>query len=418
MTLYKVLEMINLGIGAIFMVCYAYQFFYIFWALVKKPIKHDNKEMHRFAVMIAARNEENVIGNLLDSLNAQTYPSELYDIYVIADNCTDETAKAAAEHGAAVFERHNTEFVGKGYAMQHLFGKVMALKGNEYYDGYFIFDADNLLDKHFIEEMNKAFYGDNRIITCYRNSKNYGDNWVSSGYALWFLREAKFLNNPRYTLGTSCAVSGTGFLIHRDIINRNGGWKHFLLTEDIEFTIDSILHGEKIGYCHDAVLYDEQPTKFSQSWSQRMRWAKGYLQVFMNYGGKMLKGIFKKRGFACFDMTMNIMPAVVFTVLGLIINAAMLIISIVTGNFTINLLLTALLQLLSSAYVLMFVIGLITALSEWKNIHCSTGRKILSIFTFPIFMISYVPIAIAAFFKKVEWKQIEHTVDLSINDIK
>lgn len=419
MKLLDLLNLINMLIGVFFVVCYAYQFFYIFWALIKKPKKHPKSDtMHRFAVMIAARNEKSVIGNLLDSIHEQTYPAEYIDVYVVADNCTDDTAKIAKQHGACVFERQNKENIGKGYAMQFLFGKVIGEKGKDYYDGYFIFDADNLLDKRFIEEMNNAFSCGNKVLTCYRNSKNFGDNWVSSGYAIWFLREAKYLNNPRYLLNTSCAVSGTGFLIHRDIINRNDGWKHFLLTEDIEFTIDTIINGDKIGYCHDAVLYDEQPTTFKQSWHQRIRWAKGYLQVFLNYGTKMIKGIFGKNAFACFDMVMNIMPAVVFTVLGIVLNAIILVISFVTGTFSLLILLKALFSLLGNAYLLMFFLGAVTVFSEWKKIHCSSARKIVSLFTFPIFMLTYIPIAVAAFFKKVEWKHIEHTVNVSIDDLK
>lgn len=419
MNVLNLLNLINTLIGVFFVICYAYQFFYIFVALIKKPKKHPKSDkLHRFAVMIAARNEKAVIGNLLDSIHEQTYPAEYIDIYVVADNCTDNTAEIARQHGAAVFERQNKEHIGKGYAMQFLFGKVIAEKSKDYYDGYFIFDADNLLDSRFIEEMNNAFSCGNKVLTCYRNSKNFGDNWVSSGYAIWFLREAKYLNNSRYLLNTSCAVSGTGFLIHKDIINRNGGWKHFLLTEDIEFTIDTIVNGDKIGYCHDAMLYDEQPTTFKQSWNQRLRWAKGYLQVFLRYGTKMLKEIFTKGSFACFDMTMNIMPAVVFTIFGTVSNAVILVLSIVTGTFSLPVLFGALFSLLGNAYLLMLFVGALTILTEWKKIRCKTSRKILSMFTFPIFMLTYIPIAIVAFFKKVEWKHIEHTVDVSIEDLK
>ena len=92
-----------------------------------------------------------------------------------------------------------------------------------------------------------------------------------------------------------------------------------LLTEDIEFTVHNILRGEKIGFCKNAVLYDEQPVLFSQSWCQRMRWAKGYLQVFKKYGAELFKGIFRG-DFSCFDMAMNIMPAVVLSVLCALIN--------------------------------------------------------------------------------------------------
>ena len=75
-------------------------------------------------------------------------------------------------------------------------------------------------------------------------------------------------------LGSSCAVSGTGFLFSREVLEQCGGWKFYLLTEDIEFSVVNILRGEKIGYCKDAVVYDEQPESFRQSCRQRMRWAK------------------------------------------------------------------------------------------------------------------------------------------------
>lgn len=105
--------------------------------------------------------------------------------------------------------------------------------------------------------MNKTFGLGFEAITSYRNSKNYGTNWISAGYSLWFLREAKYLNNARLELNTSCAISGTGFLLSRKLVEENGGWKHHLLTEDVEFSVDSVIQGKKIGYCSTAMLYDE-----------------------------------------------------------------------------------------------------------------------------------------------------------------
>lgn len=144
--------------------------------------------------------------------------------------------------------------------------------------------------------MNKVFSNGYRIITSYRNSKNFGSNWISSGYSLWFLREAKFLNNARMQLGTSCAISGTGFLISADIIRKNGGWIHHLLTEDIEFTVDSVIHGETIGYCANAILYDEQPTLFRQSLQPTtplgQRILSGLCQLRRKTGSGYFKGKF------------------------------------------------------------------------------------------------------------------------------
>ena len=168
------------------------------------------------------------------------------------------------------------------------------------FDGYLIIDADNVLDPHFIDEMNNTFSDGFDIVTSYRNSKNYGDNWISAGYALWYLRESRYLSHARSILGSSCAVSGTGFLFSRRIKNKIGGWPYHQLTEDIEFSVDQIIDGETIGFAPDAELYDEQPVSFRQSWHQRLRWSRGYYQAFGKYGKGLLKGVFRGN-FSCYD---------------------------------------------------------------------------------------------------------------------
>ena len=92
------------------------------------------------------------------------------------------------------------------------------------FEGYFVFDADNVLEESYIEEMDRTFSDGYEVVTSYRNSKNYGDNWISAGYALWFLRESQFLNRCRMRLGTSAAVSGTGFLSPAGHRPSRGGW--------------------------------------------------------------------------------------------------------------------------------------------------------------------------------------------------
>ena len=413
----KDLLIVNLILAIFFTVCYTYQFIYILIALIKEPKKYTSDNRNRYAVIISARNERDVIHNLIDSIKKQNYPAELIDTFVCADNCTDDTAERAREAGAIVYERFSTEKVGKGHALNYLFHKIFEDYGKEYHNAYLILDADNLLDENYMTEMNHVFSAGHRIITSYRNSKNYGTNWISSGYALWFLREAVYLNNPRMILGTSCAVSGTGFMVHRDIINKNDGWKHFLLTEDIEFSVDNIINGEKIAYAADAMLYDEQPETFSQSWKQRLRWAKGYLQVFMNYGGRLMKSIGGKGGFSAFDMTMTTMPAIFLSVIGFFYNVITLIVAICTKDPHVGLFWGALAMTVAVMYIMYFAIGVITGVTEWNKILTTKGRKIKSFFTFPLFMFTYIPISIAALFRKVEWSQIKHTVAVSINDM-
>ena len=278
-------------------VLYAYQAFYVVVGLLRRkhPVSGQAKTLHRYAVLISARNEEEVIGELIESLQQQDYPKELLDIYVIADNCTDATALVARQAGAHVYERFDRVRVGKGYAMDWFFHRLKEEGKEEVYDGYFVFDADNIVDPAFVREMNNVFdSGDYAAITSYRNSKNYASNWISAGYSLWFLREARFLNFSRMHMGTGCAISGTGFLVSAQVVRDNGGWPFHLLTEDIQFSIDCAVQGRRIGYCDKAVVYDEQPTTFQQSWTQRMRWSKGFYQVAARYMGGLFRGCFSQ----------------------------------------------------------------------------------------------------------------------------
>ena len=416
--LYQIVSWLNYIVCLLFVICYSYQLFYIIVSLFKKPHKYPKATRdNRFAVMICGRNEEAVIGNLIESIKGQYYPQELVDVYVCADNCTDRTADVARKAGAIVYERFNKEKIGKGYALTFLFNHVFEMCGEDYYDGYFIFDADNLLDKRYIREMNKALCAGEKVVTSYRNSKNFETNWLSAGYALWFLREARYLSNARKIMGTSCAVSGTGFMVSKEIIKRNGGWKFYLLTEDIEFSIDTILNGDKIGYCHNAVFYDEQPEKFSVSWNQRIRWVKGYMQVFKYYGKRMLKGIMGTNGFSCYDMTMNLMPALILSLTGFFVNIATFVISCITATDVLSMV-WAMAQLLIASYSMMFIVGFFTTITEWKNIKCAKWKRLLYMFTFPIFIFTFIPVTLWALtFGKSDWKPIKHGVQKSIKDM-
>ena len=408
-------EMINFIIMCLFFACYVYQFVYIpiAWLPRKKETLH--APMHRFAVLIAARNEEAVIGKLIDSIKAQSYPGRLVKIFVAADNCTDATAEAARSHGAEVYERYDMTRRGKGYALDFLLREIK-LRGHGRFDGYIVLDADNVLDRDFILHMNETFSAGHDIVTCYRSSKNYGDNWISAGYALWFLRESRYLNSARARLGSSCGVSGTGFLFSQAVLDaQGGGWPFHLLTEDIEFTIDNVTRGMKVGYCPNAIAYDEQPISFRQSWAQRLRWSRGYLQVFKKYGRALISGIFSG-SFSCYDMAMSIMPAAVLTGLSIVVNLGAALVNVLYYHEW-GVLGVSALQTLVNLYLTLFIIGAITTATEWKSIHCEPAKKIFYVFTFPLFMLSYVPIVIHSLFVTPEWTHIDHTRTLDVQQI-
>lgn len=400
-------------------IAYLYQMVYMYigfrYRKVNKANKKEPAKFLNYAVFISARNEEGVIGELIQSIKDQTYPGNKITIFVLADNCTDNTAAVSKKAGAIVYERFNQEQVGKGYALNYLYHRVIQDYGEKTFDGFFVFDADNILDKNFIYEMNRTFSeGKYDCLTSYRNSKNFGTNWITAGYSIWFLREARYVNFPRHLLGNSCMISGTGFLVSRELLAENHGWPYHLLTEDIEFSVNSAIHDKKIGYVDDAILYDEQPETFAQSWNQRLRWSKGFFQIDWHYIPSLIRGIFttKRNKMSCYDILMTVAPCSIVTILLLFYNIFLfgyaqdltiyyrvLLWHAATKSLTVALLIY---------YVEFIVIGIFTVATEWNRIRATTWQKIRYIWLFPVFEATYLPITIVALFRKVEWKPIAH----------
>ena len=275
-------------------------------------------------------------------------------------------------------------------------------------------DRDNIVDPNFVREMNKTYDQGYRVATCYRNSKNFGANWISASYSIWFLREARFLNAPRMMTGNSCAVSGTGFMVASSVIRENGGWPFHLLTEDIQFTVDCVLKGRKIGYCDGAMVYDEQPTTFRQSWNQRLRWSKGFFQVDRHYLFSLAKGTVSRKHLrmSCYDMFMTVAPCVFLTLGAALLNLALLLL-VCTQPFII----ARLIEMETGRYLFFGIVntylgmagyGLLTVLSEWKRIPASTSEKLRYIAMFPVFMATYIPITLVALCRNVQWTPITH----------
>ena len=405
MVLLVVLDVLLMVVGTAGLI---YQGACIVLSLFAKPVQFPEAPMDkRYAVLIAARNEEHVISNLIDCIDNQTYPTDLIDIWLVADNCTDNTAQVVRDLGCHVIERHNTELVGKGYALTYLLDHMIDSGLADTYDAYFVFDADNKLDKRYFEEMNNAFHTGFKILTSYRNSVNLADNWVSSGSALWFIRESRFLNNSRMLFGSSCHVGGTGFMFSKEIMKRNRGWKFHLLTEDLEFTMDSVLHGDRVGYCGSAILYDEQPITFAQSWRQRLRWSKGFLQVFHYYGPALIQRAVRERDFSAVDFTLLLCPFTVLGVTRMTLGLLFAAFGFVSWQSQLDSLVNWSSGIVLSVLGMMALAGL-TIIAERRQIGATNKELIAYVLSFPIYMLSYVPISFQAIFSKAQWKPIEH----------
>lgn len=410
----EILGVLSTLLGLMVSLCYSYQILYLLLPLFHKQPSLPEGKLHRYAILIAARNEEQVLPHLLESLFQQDYPAQLYRVFVVADNCTDRTAVVAAQMGAVVFSRHSSTHIGKGYALQYLLQKIDEQENLDSFDAFLVFDADNLLCKDYIRQIDRVCSQGYDVFCGFRNSKNFGTNWVSMGHAIWYLHDCVHLNASRMALGYPAIVTGTGFGFTRSLLQRCGGWNFFTLTEDIEFSTWCVTHNVSSGYCRDAVVYDEQPITFRQSWRQRTRWIQGGIQVSLRYGKALFTGIVQGG-----KNRRNCLESVTLLLWGYgigVISALLAMVSaFLQGGWP------ALGQALVFAVVGSFLFSvLIAALavgSSWSQIRATTAQKLLGILLFPLHTLTYAPIAVSALFRKYHWPQIDHTLALSVQDL-
>jgi cellulose synthase/poly-beta-1,6-N-acetylglucosamine synthase-like glycosyltransferase len=375
----------------------------------KKKVELKSGKQHRFAAIIAARNEELVIKNLIDSIKKQNYPSELIDIIVVADNCDDNTADVAESAGAIVYKRFNKAEVGKGYVLKFIYSKLF--EERDIYDAFCVFDADNLVDKDFFLHMNNALCSGYEIAQGYRDMKNPADSWISGCHSIFYWMENRFFNQSRRYLGLSASLNGTGFMLSTKLL-KNIGFNIKTLTEDLEYTMQSVLAGYTIGWIPEAKVYDEQPITFNQSIRQRVRWTNGFMQCVRYYFFSFVRNLIKKPSWFLFDQFMFALSIpVLFIGVGstvLYFLLAFLRVFDIANVFT-----TSALLALGSAVAFWFI-GALTLFVEKKR----TKGMVKAILAYPIFNLMWIFLYMFSLFKhRIEWKPIVHVRNISLNEI-
>ena len=406
------LYMLQQALVWIITIYWLYQLMVSICSLVKlkdKPIIEEKN--NEFMAIIPAHNEEIVVGNLIASLQKQNYPKDLYDIYVIADNCTDNTAEVARKAGAIVYERFDEEHKTKGYALDWFLKQK--IEENAPYDAFCIFDADNIVDVDFLKNMNKKLCQGEEVVQGYRDIKNPTDSWVSAGYAIFYWTMNRFYHLARYNLGLSPLINGTGFMVKFDLVKPTNGFDTVTLTEDIEFSLKTIISGKKLGWATDAIVYDEQPTSFKQSWSQRSRWTVGHMQCLKTYTGQLYKAVKEHKTLMNFDGLLYIAgttPILVVTFGLILINCIMYVSkAMTTWLFIVNILNYLIPTLLFPIFTALFVMVL-----EKKPIK----PMIKGLLCYPAFMGTWVIINLKCLFKReTTWEKIEHVRDIKINEV-
>ena len=392
--------------------CYFFGISIFGWLNRKTYQNKDFFPNKRFALIVAAHNEEKVITHIIDSLFKQNYPRNLFDVFIIADNCTDKTAEIAEKHGAIVYKRFNSTLRGKGHALEWMFEKIFAM--DKKYDAISVFDADNLVSSNFLLEMNKQLCRGHKVVQGYIDSKNPYDSWITCSYSIAFWLSNRIFQLPRYYLGLSCGLCGTGFCIDTDVLKKIG-WGATCLTEDLEFTMKLVLKDMKVAWAHNAVVYDEKPLTLKQSWNQRKRWMQGHADCTSRFLGPLFKKAFKNGDLISFDCAIYMFQPIRLIFIGLI--TIMMWVQIVFPEspfFTLKYLFPA--EVWSIFVILQFLYGPFIILAERKF----SPKVLLGFLVYPFYCLTWIPITIQGFLTKnnKDWSHTHHSREISISDLE
>lgn len=408
-TIFELLELLLAILGA------AYAYMSILMVVGFFSVRHfpEAKHNHRYAILIAARNEGNVISQLLQSLHEQTYPQDKMTVFVIADNCSDNTAEVARAHGAVCYERFDPDRQTKGYALQFLFKEIDRDYGIQSFDGYIIFDADNILRPDYVEKMNRAFDSGEKIVTSYRNTKNWENSCIAASYAIHWLRTVRCENRAKSLFHLACRVQGTGYLFSNELVKH--GWNYTDFTEDRSFCADAVRMGYRISYQDEAEFFDEQPESLFIAFRQRIRWGKGHLQAFSKLGGSLFKRCFTTKphdAVTAYDMFMITLPISLIQSVAKVIQLLLCVALVCIGGSSpavFSTWLRGFLLAIAGDYFGNVAVAFYTMFMERKHIPALPWYRIVwYAFTFPMFsFIGTITYCIAAV-SRVEWKPIPH----------
>ncbi len=236
-----------------------------------KPVAEPRR---RFAILVPAHDEERVIGRLLDSLARLRYPAGLFDVHVVADNCSDGTAAIAASRAVHVHERRAPSARGKGQALRWLLDRL----ADQPYDAYVIIDADSVVSPDFLRAVDARLEQGLPVVQGYHGVLNADESWVAGLRALAFFLVQYTRRQGLAALGASAGLAGNGMAFAAELQDIHE-WDAFGLTEDLEFHLKLVEGGVRVAFAPEAVVLSEMPTSLGQARSQNVRWERGRLAL-------------------------------------------------------------------------------------------------------------------------------------------
>lgn len=253
--------------------------------ILKEKIISTCDIINRFAIIVPAHNEELYITRLIKSVEKQDYPANSYTIFVIADNCTDNTVDILLQLSQKVIIRNNNKEIGKGYAIKFAIDNISI----ENYDAIIIVDADSYFETSVLKNLNNHINSGANVIQCYNGVANPGVTWFTRLMDVARSIGNEIIESGKQKLGLSSHLMGNGMCFHVHIIQKYG-WNAFSIGEDWEYYSKLVMNGERIYFSKGSKVLHQESVDIKDATQQRIRWSSGRFSIVAKYGFHILIG--------------------------------------------------------------------------------------------------------------------------------
>lgn len=430
--LFRVLSIINYAILILIAIPLLIQILYVAFSFVKKKTYPKSEVKGRIAFLIPAYNEEDVIYDTVKSvIDKQNYPRDKFDVFVVADNCTDRTAELAEKAGAIVLihndpdPAHHMALYPLKYGIDH----IINLTENPY-DLVIHLDADNHLNADFASLMNDAYQSGVEFARPYEGALNATQNFYTKACSLFYAFDSRFGSRVRERLHLSAHVDGSGATMSVALLKRTHGYDAETVADDAEYSLNRMIEGVKGHFVEDAIVYQDSPSTFKDTAARNRRIGNGVMHLMKSRAGEMIKTFFKTGNFSLLEMLsmylLNFLNVVIaiwlplyyvyhFLYLGFAAYGTMEL-TLYSPEFYKSLLWGTIIvgaAILVALFIFFgYIQALILVITDYKKLGAEKRSQLLSaVFLFPAFLIVYaVTLCRGAVSKPKKWQKIKRNV--------
>ncbi len=426
--LFRVLSIINYAVLVVIAIPLLLQIFYVLFGFIKKKTYPVSEKKARVAYLIPAHNEESVIfDSVKELLEKQTYPKELYDVFVVAHNCTDKTAELARKAGAKVLVLDDPDPAHRMalYPMKHGVDHIIRLSGEEAYDFIIRIDADNHVNDMFTSLMNDAFQSGVEFARGYEGAINGAQNFYTKACALFYSFDSRYGSRVRERLNIAAHINGPGAMMSVKMLKESGGYDCKTISEDAEFNFNRMLEGRKGHFVEDAVVFEDMPSSVQDTLNRNKRIGSGSMELIKKQLLKMAGKFFTTGNFSFMEMFLTY----IFNFLAILISIWVPLYYvyhftytalIVTGHIAVSfmpvayyhsMLFTTLIVaagVVGGLFVLFgFLQGAFLAITDYKKLGAKKRRELVSaVLLFPLFLGMYAVTLCIGAMSKPKWNDI------------